>query len=91
MSIHPKIDSWLRMIDADLAVLPADDCIHLIERAESQLARNMARLDAWAADFTPGPNPLGDGVTAWDLAEAGHELNARKQALQADTLEGAAS
>jgi hypothetical protein len=74
--------AWLRRIDLDLASdMPDEDKRRLIERAIAQIDRNTARLERWARESGDAPNPLGEGVTAFDLNTAAHQLQARVKRL----------
>lgn len=76
--------AWLRRIDLDLSSdMPNADKRRLIERAMAQIDRNTARLERWARDPGDSPNPLGNGVTAFDLNTAIHDLQARLDGIAA--------
>jgi len=89
MTMPPQMANWLRRIDLDLEEpTPAADRLHLIQRAEAQLSRNMRLLDEWLNDpAADRPNPLGEGVTAYDLTEIAHELHARRVRVEAEMNE----
>jgi hypothetical protein len=84
MPFPAPMAAWLRRIDLDLASDMSDaDKRRLIERAIAQIDRNTARLEQWAREPGDAPNPLGEGVTLFDLNTAAHDLQARMDRIGA--------
>lgn len=70
--MHANVSKWLAMIEADGRP-------EVIEAAQVQLEVKQALLEEWAASPGIRPNPLGEGVDAFDLIEAAHELQRMRE------------